>query len=137
MWRDGFGLPLRGSRTEESSCTRPFFAAAAPDPRGEEYSAVHVDGHSWLAVLIHLGLDGAEKTGTAFWRHRRYRFETAYNGPEPLSTMSRIDAVFGTDLLGQIREPLLLSGARDVASPAARRLRQPAGMDHQLGRARL
>lgn len=104
IWRDGFG---RGPSEllDDVDCPRPLFSAMSPDPRGK-YLNIHVDGHSWLAVLLYLSPDQEQQSGTAFWRQREHGLESVYIGPNPMKTMSVIDTVFGTQMISRVLGPL-------------------------------
>jgi hypothetical protein len=110
MWSAGFGCEP-SAVIDQADCNRPLFSALSPQPDGK-YVNIHVDGHSWLAVLIYLSPDIEDVSGTAFWRHREHQLESVYLGPNPMKAMSTIDAVFGTSMLEKVLPPL----GRDPAS---------------------
>jgi hypothetical protein len=112
MWCNGFRLDpdRRSSRLEGIRSDNRYFAACAPDPKAA-YRNVHVDGHSWLAILIHLSSNMESTTGTAFWRHQGVGMESFYGGSDPLKEVILIDGVFGTRILNRARKPLAYSGA--------------------------
>ncbi|MCE9573144.1 MAG: DUF6445 family protein [Deltaproteobacteria bacterium] len=104
MWTEGFGH--RPSPTLDlADCPRPLFSAMSPAP-GATYLNIHVDGHSWLAVLLYLSKDSERTSGTAFWRQREHGLESMYLGPNPMKQMSVIDHVFGTRMLDKVLRPL-------------------------------
>jgi hypothetical protein len=112
MWSNGHRLDRdrKYSSLDEVDCNNRYFAICAPDPNAA-YRNVHVDGHSWLAIVLYLSLDLEATTGTAFWRHKGTGMESFYCGPDPVKEMTMIDGVFGTHMLNQVRGPLAYSGA--------------------------
>jgi hypothetical protein len=104
MWTEGYGRKP-GALIDEADCQRPLFSAMSPQPDGK-YLNIHVDGHSWLAVLVYLSKDHEQSSGTAFWRQREHQLESMYLGPNPMKQMSLIDGVFGTRMVEQVLRPL-------------------------------
>ncbi|HTJ46381.1 MAG TPA: DUF6445 family protein [Kofleriaceae bacterium] len=104
MWCDAYGRE-RGTLIDEADCPRPVFSALSPQPDGK-YLNIHVDGHSWLAVLVYLSPGEDRRSGTAFWRQREHGVESIYIGPNAMKTMSLVDAVFGTRMVERVLPPL-------------------------------
>jgi hypothetical protein len=110
LWREAYELDDddRASRLHQVEVDS-FFAVCAPAPR-ERYVNVHVDGHSWLAMLIYLTPGEERASGTAFWRHVPTGLESVYNGPEPLRRIAVLEGLFGVELFDPARQPLVYSG---------------------------
>jgi hypothetical protein len=93
-----YGLPARpASEPRRRWRVQSFFAAFAPDPAAR-HANVHVDGFSWLAVLVHLARPSGPRTGTGFWRHRPTGLESFFFVDERNEAdVRRTEALFGLD----------------------------------------
>jgi hypothetical protein len=100
LWKEAYGLDDAdpASRLGEVQ-TDAFFAIFAPE-RDCPYSVVHVDSHSWLAMLVYLTPGEENASATGFWRHVPTGLESGCTGRiDVFSTMHRFDAVLKTKLL--------------------------------------
>ncbi|MFB6372613.1 MAG: DUF6445 family protein [Bradymonadaceae bacterium] len=64
--------------------------------------SIHIDSHSWLAILIYLKEDMEDQTGTAFWRHTPTGLESMFYSSNLLA-MQTLENLFEIDILEKLR----------------------------------
>ncbi len=101
-WRNVYQLEDAPFLDLKEVASSSFFAAFAPRMDGS-FINVHVDSHSWLAVVLYLSPPAIE-SGTAFWRNKESALQSFIGGEDSLLGIQKVEALFGVNILDRLKQ---------------------------------